>query len=433
MESREVRKKKKICVVTTNRSDYGRMKPIMEAIRKRDDLELQVVAGTPFFFDHLFWHMRHGEPLSFWRSLPWHVRARTMALFGRDAELQSKEQLMRLLIADGFPIHARIPMFLEGGNLRVMAKTVGLALLGVPDVLLKLNPDIVLMNGDRFEILPIAFATVALNIPLAHIEGGDVSGTIDESVRHAITKLAHIHFPATKMSGDRIRAMGEDPERIIITGSPVIDTLAGLNLSLDNSIYDRYYIAGDRIDFTKPYLLVLQHPVTTRYEENKQEMEEIIAAVRDAPMQKIFLDPNIDGGSDGVSVALRLYRDENPAGVAFGKYFRPHDFYRIISNAAVLVGNSSSFIRESAYLGVPTVLTGDRQARRERGENVVEVTSNKEKIASAIESQIRRGRYSRSDIFGDGTASEKIVLALASMDVDGISLQKRFFDQNGDN
>jgi len=433
MEPREVKRKKKICVVTTNRSDYGRMKPIMEAIRKRGDLKLQVVAGTPFFFDHLFWYMRHGEPLSFWRSLPWHIRARAMAFFGRDAELQNKEQLMRLLVADGFPIHARIPMFLEGGNLRVMAKTVGLALLGIPDVFAKLAPDIVLINGDRFEMLPIAFATVALNIPLAHIEGGDVSGTIDESVRHAITKLAHIHFPATKMSGDRIRAMGEDPERIIVTGSPVIDTLAGLDLALDNSIYSRYYIAGDHIDFTKPYLLILQHPVTTRYEENRSEMEEVIAAVRDIPIQKIFLDPNIDGGSDGVSVALRRYREEKPAGTAFGKYFRPHDFYRIISNAAVLVGNSSSFIREAAYLGVPVVLVGDRQAGRERGENVVEVTSNKEKIASAIESQIRRGRYPRSNIFGDGTASEKIVSALAGMNVDGISLQKRFFDQNGNN
>lgn len=431
MEPRGVKKKKKICVVTTNRSDYGRMKPIMKAIGDRDDLELQVAAGTPFFFDHLFWYMRHGEPLSFWKSLPWHTRSRAMAFFGRDTELQNKEQLMRLLVADGFPIHARIPLFLEGGNLRVMAKTVGLALLGVPDVFAKLNPDIVLMNGDRFELLPIAFATVSLNIPLAHIEGGDVSGTIDESVRHAITKLAHIHFPATKMSGDRIRAMGEDPARIIVTGSSIIDTLAGLDLALDNSIYDRYYIAGDRIDFTKPYLLILQHPVTTRYEENKQEMEEIIAAVRDLAMQKIFLDPNIDGGSDGVSVALRRYRDERPPGAAFGKYFRPHDFYRIIANAAALVGNSSSFIRESAFLGTPVVIVGDRQVGRERGENAIEVRCNRQDILSAIEVQMKHGRYPRSNIFGDGTASEKIVSALAGMDAGGISLQKRFFDQNG--
>jgi UDP-hydrolysing UDP-N-acetyl-D-glucosamine 2-epimerase len=428
MESREVTKKKKICVVTTNRADYGRMKPIMEAIQKSDDLELQVVAGTPFFFDHFLWYLRHGEPLSFWRSLPWHIRARSMAFFKKNIELQNKEQLMRLLVSDGFPVHARLPLFLEGGNLRVMAKTVGLALLGIPDIFAKLKPDIVLINGDRFEMLPIAFATVALNIPLAHIEGGDVSGTLDESTRHAITKLAHIHFPATKISGDRIRVMGEDPERIIVTGSPVIDTLAGLDLSLDNSIYSRYYIAGDRIDFTKPYLLVLQHPVTTRYEENKKEVEEIIAAVRDIPIQKIFLDPNIDGGSDGVSVALRRYRDESPVGVAFGKYFRPHDFYRIISNAAVLVGNSSSFIRESAYLGVPVVLVGNRQQGRERGVNVVEVPTRTAIIQEAVKRQIAHGRYKPDFRFGTGTSAEQIVYILSGLNLKNLSIQKTFFE-----
>ena len=112
MERHEIKNKRKICVVTTNRADYGRMKPIMEAIRARGDLELQVVAGTPFFFDHLLWYVRHGEPLSFWKSLPWHIRARTMAFLGKDKELQQKEQLMRLLAADGFPIHARLPLFL---------------------------------------------------------------------------------------------------------------------------------------------------------------------------------------------------------------------------------------------------------------------------------------------------------------------------------
>ncbi len=422
-------KQRKICVVTTNRSDYGRMKPIMEAIQAHDDLELQVVAGTPFFFDHLLWYMRHGEPLSFWKSLPWHIRARTMALFGRDAELQSKEQLMRLLIADGFPIHARIPMFLEGGNLRVMAKTVGLALLGIPDVLEKLAPDVVLINGDRFEMLPIAFATVALNIPLAHIEGGDVSGTIDESVRHAITKLAHIHFPATQMSADRIHAMGENPKHIIVTGSPVVDTLAKLDLSLDNSIYDRYLIRGEHIDFTKPYLLILQHPVTTRYEENRAKMEELIAAVDSISMQRFFLTPNIDAGSDGVSAALRAYRDRKPPNTAFYKFFVPNDFYPIFNHTAVLIGNSSSFIREAAFLGVPSVLVGNRQQGRERGDNCIEVEEERDEIRNAILTQMSHGRFKPDTRFGDGTASEKIVGVLTGSHLESLSLQKKFYEQ----
>lgn len=428
MESREVAQKKKICVVTTNRADYGRMKPIMEAIRNRTDLKLQVVAGTPFFFDHLFWYIRHGEPLSLWRSLPWFIRARAMALFGKDRELQEKEQLMRLLVADGFPVDARLPLFLEGGNLRVMAKTVGLALLGLPDIFAKLRPDLVLINGDRFEMLPIAFATVALNIPLAHIEGGDVSGTIDESVRHAITKLAHLHFPATEKSGDRIRRMGEKPDRIVVTGSPVIDTLTQLETTIDNSIHDRYQIAGDYIDFTKPYVLILQHPVTTRYEENHVEMEELIQAVRTIPLQKIFLTPNIDGGSDGVSVALRRYRDEGPTGTAFYKYFRPHDFYRIFSNASALIGNSSSFIREACFLGVPVVLVGDRQTGRERGENVIEVLPKREDIKKAINDQLARGRYPSDSRFGDGRAAERIVNVLASTNLEALPRQKIFHE-----
>ncbi len=424
MEPHKIR----VCVITTNRSDYGRMKPVMEAIRGEKRLELQVVAGTPLFFDHFWWYLRHGEPLSFWRSFPWYLRARGMAILGQWEKLKRREQLMKLLAADGFPVHARLPIFLEGGNPRVMAKTVGLSLLGLPDILKKLRPDIVLINGDRFEMLPIAFATVSMNIPLAHIEGGDVSGTIDESVRHAITKLAHIHFPATIKSAARIRAMGENKEHIFVTGSPVIDTLTGLDLALDNSLHNRYRMQGCRLDFTKPYLLVLQHPVTTRYEENRREMEELIAAVDEFPMQKLFLTPNIDAGSDGVSAALRAYREKKPARTAFYKYFQPHDFYRIFNQAEVLVGNSSSFIREGAFLGIPAVIAGDRQQGRERGVNVVEVGFTREDISAAIKNQLAQGKYPSSIIFGDGHAAERIVKVLAELNPAALPLQKIFYE-----
>lgn len=424
MESHKV----KVCVITTNRSDYGRMKPVMEAIRKEPRLKLQVVVATPLFFDHLMWYLRHGEPLSFWKSAPWYLRARLMSFRGQSDKLARSEQLMKMLVADGFPIDARLPIFLEGGNPRVMAKTVGLSLLGLPDILQKLRPDIAVINGDRFEMLPIAFAAVSMNIHLAHIEGGDVSGTIDESVRHAITKLAHIHFPATEKSAERLRTMGENKDHIFVTGSPVIDMLTGLDLSLDNSIHDHYRMRGERLDFTRPYLLVLQHPVTTRYEENRKEMEELIAAVDELPLQKLFLTPNIDAGSDGVSQALRIYRDRKPPQTSFYKYFQPRDFYRIFHNASVLVGNSSSFIREGAFLGVPAVITGDRQQERERGGNVYEVSCRKPQIAEAIKKQFSHGRYSPSTIFGDGKASERIVKVLAEFNPAQIPLQKRFHE-----
>lgn len=424
----EANKIKRICIITTNRSDYGRMKPVMEEIRKEPRLELQVVAGTPLFFDHLFWYFKHGEPLSFWQSLPWYLRARGMSLLGHNKELERREQLMKLLAADGFPVHARLPIFLEGGNPRVMAKTVGLCLLGLPDILQKLRPDIVVINGDRFEMLPIAFATVSLNIPLAHIEGGDVSGTIDESVRHAITKLAHVHFPATAKSAARIRAMGENKENVFVTGSPVIDMLTGLDMSLDNSLHDHYRMQGERLDFTNPYILILQHPVTTRYLENRLEMEELIAAVEELPVQKLFLTPNIDAGSDGVSAALRVYRDRKPSGAAFYKYFQPRDFYKIFQHASALVGNSSSFIREGAFLGIPAVIVGDRQQGRERGKNALEVLPKRDAVMAAVKKQMAHGRFSRDLLFGDGAASEKIVRIIAGTDLDKVPVQKRFYD-----
>ncbi len=421
-------KKIKVCVVTTNRADYGRMKPVMEAIRREPKLELRLVVGTPLFFDHLMWYLRHGEPLSLWRSLPWYIRARWMTFRGRHAEVAEREQLLRLLAADGFPIHARLPLFLEGGNPRVMVKTSGLCLLGLPDIFEKLRPDILLFNGDRFEMLPIAFTAAVMNIPIAHIEGGDVSGTIDESIRHAVTKLAHLHFPATPKSGARIRAMGENPQHIFVTGSPVIDMLTGLDLSVENALHERHRSGGGYIDFTKPYLLILQHPVTTRYARNRSDMEALIAAVREMPLQKLFLTPNIDAGSDGVSAALRAYRDDAPADAAFYKQFAPHDFYRVFNNAAVVVGNSSSFIREGAFLGTPAVIVGDRQRGRERGKNVIEVGFDAVAIARAIEQQLGHGKYPPSLIFGDGTASSKIVSVLSTLEPGKIPLQKEFFE-----
>lgn len=408
------------------------MKPVMEAIQKSPEFVLQVVAGSHLYFDHLLWYLRHGEPVSFWKSLPWYVRARHAAAREGDSGVFAREYSARLLTQDGFPVHARIPMFLEGGNPRVMTKIGGLALLGLPGIFEKLQPDLIVINGDRFEMLPIAFAAVCANIPVAHIEGGDISGTMDESIRHAITKLAHVHFPATQKSAARIRAMGEDPEYIFPVGSPIIDTISRLDLALDNSVYERNgFGGGTRIDFTRPYMLVLQHPVTTRYAENRRDMEELIAAVDALDTQKIFLAPNIDAGSDGMSAALRRYRDAKPAGTGFFKSFIPHDFYRVLKHAAVAVGNSSSFIRESAYLGVPTVIVGDRQQGRERGENAVEVTAERSRIIAAVDVQRKHGPYREDTIFGDGNAAQRIADICKRFARGSVRVQKTFHPLSG--
>lgn len=423
--------RRKICVITTNRADYGRLKPAMEAIRAHPGLELQVVAATPLFFDNLLWYLRHGEPVSFWKSIPWYVRARLRA-FKSGEEIFRHSYPGRLLREGGFPIHARIPMFLEGGNTRIMTKMAGLCLLGLPEVFEKLRPDVVLINGDRFEMLPVAFAAAYSNILLAHVEGGDISGTIDESVRHAVTKLAHLHFPVTELSAQRLRQMGENSGNVFTIGSLVIDFLKSLDLSLSNEhIYSRYRPWGAKIDFTKPYLLVVHHPVTTEYEANHSNTKELIGAIDGLNMQTLIISSNIDAGSDGVSKAFKEYRDERrPSHVAFSKNFSPEDFSKLLANASVAIGNSSSFIREGAFLGTPAVVVGTRQQARERGRNVMEVSFTKGEIMEAVQKQLGHGKYSSDKKFGDGQAATRLSEILARVEYAKVPLQKKFFDSS---
>lgn len=427
--------KRKICVVTTSRADYGRLKPVMREIQNHPELELQVVAGTSLFLDHFFWYLRHGEPVSFLKSFPWYLRSRLSVIFNSADKVNRLEYLMKLLSRDDFPIHARLPMFLEGGNPRTMVKTAGLGMLGVPDIFEKLKPDIVLLHGDRFEILPLAMASAFLNIPLAHIEGGDVSGTIDNSVRHAVTKLAHIHFPVTVKSKERLIKMGEDPRLVFLTGSLMVDFLKTVDFSLGGRFYDRHghgaweaeNVRG--LDLTKPYLLVVQHPVTTEYDSNYSHTKKLIAAIDEIGHQTLFIAPNIDAGADGVSVALReYYHAVKPALVTFFRGFSPEDFCRLLANASVVVGNSSSLLREGGFLGTPAVLVGSRQDKRERAENVIEVGYDSQEIISAVKKQLEHGKYKSSHIFGDGTASKKIVNILADLDLTLLSLQKGFYE-----
>ncbi|KKW18844.1 MAG: UDP-N-acetylglucosamine 2-epimerase [Parcubacteria group bacterium GW2011_GWB1_50_9] len=436
MESREVTKKKKICVVTTSRADYGRLKPVMGAVQNHPNFELQVIVGTPLFFDHLLWYLRHGEPVSFFRSLPWYIRARTSALLKPHHEIHQMEYLMRVLTADGFPISARLPLFLEGGNLTTMVKSAAFGLLGIPDIFESLRPDVLLLHGDRFEILPVAMAAAFLNIPIAHLEGGDVSGTIDNSVRHAITKLAHIHFPVTQKSKERILAMGEDPRSVHLAGSPIIDFLMGIDLSLNEPFRDMHgpgvwkadNLRG--VDLRKPFIIVSQHPVTTEYRSSYENMESILKAVDVFDLPKIFIAPNIDGGQDGISSAIREYRERQHSAAkttaVFFRGFSPKDFCRILKHAAVAVGNSSSFLREGGYFGTPVVLVGNRQDGRERGVNVIDAEAHADDIRSVIEWQLEYGPYPSTNLFGDGTAAKKIVDVLSRIDFPSFSVQKQF-------
>lgn len=423
----DIPKKRKILVAVTHRTPYGRLKSVMRAIQNHPRLELQVVVGTPVFMHNLFFALRHVSFDALKASFPFYIRTRIRAFLGRKPAIDRYESLTRLIRQDGFPIHARLPMFLEGGTLETMTKSAASGLLGLPEIFLKLKPDIVLVHADRSEMLPIAIAASFMNILLAHTQGGDVSGTVDEVVRHAITKLAHIHFPTTQKSKERILKMGEDPRHVFMVGCPTMDILKNLDFTIDANIFERNGKGfGDLLNLNQPYILVLQHPVTTEYERAGEDLKETIAAVREIAMPVLFFWPNVDAGWDEASAAVRefLKNSQLPALRIF-KTFSPEDFYRVLNAASVAVGNSSSFLREGSYLGTPAVIVGTRQQRRERAENVIEVSGDRREIAEAIRQQLRHGRFEPSSLYGDGRASERIAEVLAMVDP---PTQKRFHE-----
>lgn len=415
-----------ICIAATNRSDYGRLKPVMDVLRKRGDVRLQVIVGSYAYFDGLFSYLRLAKAASL-RSLWWYVRARLTKIIHGDKAVLEKEHISRAILKDGYSIDARIPLLVGGGTPTEMVTSCGLGLLKLPAILKRLSPDIILINGDRFEILPIAIATAYLNIPLAHIEGGDVSGTIDNSIRHAISKFAHLHFPATKQSADRLIKMGEDPKTIFAHGSPIIDSLASINTDIDNALHDRYPNDVGSIDLTKPYILVTHHPVTTEYAANYAQVKELLAALDAVALPQFFIAPNIDAGSDGISVAMREYRaSEGAKRSVFHKHISLEDYIKVLAHATVAVGNSSSLLREGAFLGVPAVVVGTRQKYRERAENVIEVPAKLEKIVEALRKQAAHGPYPKNELFGDGKAAPRIAETLATITCDEV---QKFFHE----
>lgn len=411
-----------IAVVVTHRAPYGRLRPVLRAIAAHPGLDLKIIVGVSLGAQHLWQALKRSKFASLRASLPWLLRARLRTW---RAGAPRHELLAKLIESDGFAIDRYLPMFLEGGDLATMLKTQGTVLYELPPLLEEIKPDALLVHADRFEMLPVAMAGATLNIPVAHTQGGDVSGTIDETIRHAITKLAHIHFPTTETSKRRILQMGEDPRYVLMTGCPTIDALARLDLSTEG-LYERVGQGyGDRIDLAKPFVLVLQHPVTSEYAQSKRNMEETLAALKAVGLPVLLFWPNIDGGADGASAAVRAFiKDHGLPALSLYKNFGSDDFYRALNAAAVAVGNSSSFIREGSYLGTPVVMVGTRQSARERAGNIVEAGYARTEIESAIRAQLAHGTYERSALYGDGKASERIADALATMELP--STQKTF-------
>jgi UDP-hydrolysing UDP-N-acetyl-D-glucosamine 2-epimerase len=374
---------KKICVVIGSRANYSSAKSAMRAIAAHPNLELQVVVGASAVLD------RYGS-------------------------------VVDLIEADGFTPVARVHMLIEGETPATMAKSTGLGLLELPSVFERIEPDVVLTVGDRFETMATTLAAAYMNIAVAHTMGGEVSGTIDESIRHAVTKFAHIHFPASRGAADRIIRLGERPEDVHCVGCPRIDLVAEI-LGAHAAAADGELLrqgVGEQLDLSKTFLLVSQHPVTTEYGVGETQIAETLAAIRDVGLPAIVLWPNADAGSEDIARGMRKLREQGLAhNMRFYKNLPIDTYVGLMARTACLVGNSSSGIREGAYIGTPVVNVGTRQAGRERGHNVIDAPHQRAAIAAAIRGQVAHGRYDVDPIYGDGQSGARIAEILATTSV----------------
>ena len=366
--------KRKICVVVTARPSYSRIRTALEAIKQHPGLELQLVVAASALLD------RYGSAVNY-------------------------------IEKDGFNIAAKVFNILEGENLTAAAKTTGIGILELSSVFLNLNPDIVVTIADRFETMATAIAASYMNIPLAHIQGGEVTGNIDEKVRHAITKLADYHFVASDGAYNRVIKLGEEPDSVFNTGCPSIDLAheVRLNPTFTENPLVKYGGVGAELNIEEDYIVVMQHPVTNEYEESRKHITETLEAIDKLGMPAFWFWPNVDAGSDGTSKGIRSFREKNKANhIHFFKNMEPTDFLRLLANAKCLIGNSSVGIRECAYLGVPVVNIGSRQNKRDRGLNVIDVDYCHKSIIEAAKKWLKAGKARSSEVYGGGNAGKKI-------------------------
>ena len=379
---------RRITVVTGTRAEFGLLESSMREIERRTDLELTVVATGM----HL--SAQHGSTV---------------------------EEIS----AQGFEITATVDTLLESDTGRGMAKSLGLGIGGLAECFVDLDPDIVLVLGDRGEAFAAGVAAAHLNVPVAHIHGGDAmtGATIDDSIRHALTKFAHVHFPATERSKERILGLGEQAWRITTVGAPGLDDVIAGAFDDANTVVDGLGVADDL-----PLILVVQHPVTTQPDRAAAQMRTTLDAVDQFEAQPVVIYPNADAGGKRLLEVVQQYAHQD--GVTAVKNLPRRKYLGLLDAAAVLVGNSSSGIIEAPSFGLPVVDVGPRQAGRERAPNVTIVPHEREAIEEAIEAAledttVRRRAATCKNPYDRGGAATKIVDRLASIDLDDRLLEKR--------
>lgn len=375
--------KRKICVVVTARPSYSRIKSALTAINAHPSLELQLVLAGSALLDR----------------------------YGNAADFIEK---------DGFKASAKVFMVLEGENPTTMAKTTGIGVMELTNVFYNLQPDAVVTIADRFETIATSIAAAYQNIPLVHIQGGEVTGSIDEKVRHANTKLADLHLVSSDDARARVIKLGENPEKVINTGCPSIDLVKEIfaEETLNFDPIEKYGGVGEELNWKDGYAVVMQHPVTTEYQKSREHITETLEAINKLNYPVFWFWPNVDAGSDGTSNGIRTFREMvKPKSIHFFKNMEPLDFLRLLKHSSALIGNSSAGIRECSYLGLPVVNIGNRQNRRLRGKNVRDVSPQRDEIYDAVKEIINYNKFPGSQIYGNGEAGKKIAEILASSEL----------------
>ena len=371
---------RKICVVVTARPSYSRIKTLLDEINSSDKLELQLILSASALIK------RYGS-------------------------------VVNVVENDGFKISKKIYSTIEGDNQSIAPKSTAILISELSSAFLTLKPDIVLTIADRYETISTSIAASYMNIPLAHIQGGEVTGNIDEKVRHANTKLADYHFVSSEDSYKRVVKLGENPKFVFNTGCPSIDLAKNIG-DLNFDPYKKYGGVGNKPNYNLGYTVVMQHPVTNEYEQSEKHIIETIEAIIKLDMTVFWFWPNVDSGTDSISKTIRKYRERKDFNkVHFFKNFEPRDFLTLLKNSKCLIGNSSVGIRECSFLNVPVLNIGTRQNKRLRGNNVLDCENNRVEIFNKIQILLNNKTSQSSDIYGNGTAGFQIAKILETVEL----------------
>ncbi|BCA94920.1 UDP-N,N'-diacetylbacillosamine 2-epimerase (hydrolyzing) [Legionella antarctica] len=371
---------RKIIYITGTRADYGLMREVLRRLEAADDIELSICVT--------------GMHLS--------------SLYGNT---------IKEIEADNFRICGIIPVDAENATHAAMARSIGHEIIGMIEVFERERPDLVLLLGDRGEMLAAAISAVHLNIPIVHVHGGERSGTVDEMIRHSISKLSHYHFVATESSKERLIRMGEVQAHVIVVGAPGLDEIHGFPRTNRELFYQRFRISCD-----KKTVLLIYHPVVQEYNEIKSQFQNVINAALAHNLQIVCLEPNSDAGGQLIRTALQEY--VNHQDVRIIKHLQRAEFINCLANSDLMLGNSSSGIIEAASFNLVAVNVGTRQNLRECGDNIIHVENSFDSVFIGIKEALTREKQNYKNIYGDGHTSERCYQLLKTINLDSQILNK---------